>query len=245
MPRCAHCRTPLPPPASTRPARWCSPTCRTRTWSATEGDPTHGEYRYVTPSSAGHCPTHPGCVRMRHRALRPVPVRQPRSPPGQRGQPAASAHPPAATPNTDGPRGRRTARRPPVHPPQDRQTRHQLHTATLNRKLRTQWIVPCTRRPETIAVIVHRTAWRRSCTCAWPRSAPRCRLLAVAAAGRGRSSTARTAQASPATVVAEESRCLSADFHATGSTQGSDELVAEGPVVPPGHWGGGWEFGLA
>ena len=27
--------------------------------------------------------------------------------------------------------------------------------------------------------------------------------------------------------------------------KGSDELVAEGPVVPPGHWGGGWEFGLA
>src|SRR6266704_186939 len=38
---------------------------------------------------------------------------------------------------------------------------------------------------------------------------------------------------------------LSADFHATGSTQGSDELVAQSPVVPPGHWGGGGEFGFA
>src|SRR6266699_1550638 len=36
-----------------------------------------------------------------------------------------------------------------------------------------------------------------------------------------------------------------ADFHATGSTQGSDELVAQSPVVPPGHWGGGGEFGFA
>src|SRR6266704_549545 len=38
---------------------------------------------------------------------------------------------------------------------------------------------------------------------------------------------------------------VSADFHATGSTQGSDELVAQSPVVPPGHWGGGGEFGFA
>src|SRR6266571_543748 len=45
----------------------------------------------------------------------------------------------------------------------------------------------------------------------------------------------------------EATRCpaFSADFHATGSTQGSDELVAQSPVVPPGHWGGGGEFGFA
>ena len=38
---------------------------------------------------------------------------------------------------------------------------------------------------------------------------------------------------------------VSADFHATGSAQGSGELVAEGPVAPPGNGGGGRQVGLA
>lgn len=90
--RCAHCHTPLPPPASTgRPARWCSPACRTRAWRATDHDrhaaatpaPRTSEYRYVTPSSAGTCPTHPGCVIVRcARLLCSNPVHR-RNRPGQ------------------------------------------------------------------------------------------------------------------------------------------------------------------
>jgi hypothetical protein len=38
---------------------------------------------------------------------------------------------------------------------------------------------------------------------------------------------------------------ISADFHATGSGQGSGESVAQGAVPPPGHGGGGWQAGLA
>src|SRR6266700_896528 len=49
----------------------------------------------------------------------------------------------------------------------------------------------------------------------------------------------------PASALRCRSAVPSADFHATGSTQGSDELVAQSPVVPPGHWGGGGEFGFA
>ncbi len=75
VPRCAHCGTPLPAPAPTgRPARWCSPACRTRAGRAAGHDlgveahpaPTpvshDGEYRYVTPACRGVCPLHPGCV---------------------------------------------------------------------------------------------------------------------------------------------------------------------------------------
>src|SRR5215203_4159400 len=38
---------------------------------------------------------------------------------------------------------------------------------------------------------------------------------------------------------------VSADFHATGSGQGSDELVAQGAVAPPGDGGLGGEAGFA
>jgi hypothetical protein len=36
--RCAHCATAMPTPAATgRPARWCSPACRTRAWRKQRG----------------------------------------------------------------------------------------------------------------------------------------------------------------------------------------------------------------
>src|SRR6266511_4931483 len=38
---------------------------------------------------------------------------------------------------------------------------------------------------------------------------------------------------------------VSADFHATGSGQGSSELVAQGAVAPPGDGGLGGEAGFA
>ena len=53
-------------------------------------------------------------------------------------------------------------------------------------------------------------------------------IALVGSAGQGRSSDG-----------------VSADFHATGSAQGSGELVAQGAVAPPGDGGLGGEAGFA
>jgi hypothetical protein len=75
--RCACCGGALGPPAPTgRPARWCSPACRTRAWRgrqpadtasppgsrAAKPKPNSDEYRFITPGAAQPCPAHPGCV---------------------------------------------------------------------------------------------------------------------------------------------------------------------------------------
>jgi hypothetical protein len=57
------------------------------------------EYRYTPPGTPGPCTTHPGCLIVRcHRFLCNRPVHQRLRGPDA---PAASAHPPAASPNTD------------------------------------------------------------------------------------------------------------------------------------------------
>jgi hypothetical protein len=75
--RCPACGLPLGPPAPTgRPARWCSPACRTRAWrerntakgldpppSARAAQPlSSDEHRPLTPGAPQPCPAHPGCL---------------------------------------------------------------------------------------------------------------------------------------------------------------------------------------
>jgi hypothetical protein len=71
-PQCGHCHTPLPPPAPTgRPARFCSPACRTRAWRAashSHDTPTHDADNdlSLTPAATTRtCTVHPGCVLVR------------------------------------------------------------------------------------------------------------------------------------------------------------------------------------